>query len=196
MKESFISFLQKPNKKSFLLLRTNIINSESYDPYSEDLWNMNNLLKQQNFKEVIQYNNVNIMLSSRAHMYKSFAYRKFNDENGAEMESKIGQSILEAIETTGNGTLSKPYLITRIDDEKDFITYLDLIYVSQSMVSFKDKIHDCIITSKGKKIYFDISDCYSKLDDFSKSRLPAIENISEDEIQEEITTKKAWWKFW
>jgi hypothetical protein len=129
-------------------------------------------------------------------MYKSFAYKKLKDERGAETESKIGQTILEGIEFTGNGSLDKPFLVTRIDDERDFITYLDEIFESQALVNYKEKIYDCITTTKGKKIYFDISDCYKKMSDqFNVGQLN-IETIFNDIPTEMIKKDKKWWKFW
>jgi hypothetical protein len=196
MKEQFIIFLQNPKKDTFLALRSVVISHNEYSPYSDDLKNINNLLLQNKFIEVAQYSNINILLSSRAHMYKSFAYKKLKDERGAETESKIGQTILEGIEYTGKGTLEKPFLVTRIDDERDFITYLDEIFESQALVNYKEKTYDCITTSKGKKIYFDISDCYKKMSDqFNMGQLN-IETIYNDIPAEIIKKDKKWWKFW
>lgn len=196
MKEQFINFIQKPTKASFLELRTFIINHDDYEPYSEDIRNINNLLHQNNFKEVVLYGNINVLLSPRAHMYKSFAFRKLNDEKGAELEAQIGQTILEGIAFTGNGTLEQPYLVTRIDDERDFLTYLEEVFESQALINDADKSYDCITTASGKNIYFDITDCFKKMAFQFSNREINMDNFLKDLKPEIIKKEKPWWKIW
>lgn len=196
MKEQFINFIKNPTKESFLELRTFIINHDDYEPYSEDIKNINNLLLQNNFREVAQYASVNIILSPRAHMYKSFAYRKLNDEKGAEIESTIGQTILEGIHLTGNGTLEKPYLVTRIDDERDFLTYLEEVFASQALINDDEKSYDCITTASGKNIYFDITDCFKKMTFQFSNREINMDDFLKNLKPEVVVKQKPWWKFW
>ncbi len=196
MKEQFINFLQKPTKESFIELRSIIINHDEYEPYSDDIKNINNLLLQNNFREVAQYASVNIILSPRAHMYKSFAYRKLNDEKGAEIESTIGQTILEGIQLTGNGTLEKPYLVTRIDDERDFLTFLEEVFASQALINDEEKSYDCITTASGKNIYFDITDCFKKMVFQFSNREINMENYLNNLEPEIVVKEKPWWKIW
>jgi hypothetical protein len=196
MKEQFINFISKPSKASFLELRTFIINHVEYAPYSDDIKNINNLLHQNNFKEAAQYANINILLSPRAHMYKSFAYRKLNDEKGAEIEAQIGQTILEGIALTGNGSLESPYLVTRIDDERDFLTYLEEVFASQALINDEDKSYDCITTASGKNIYFDITDCFKKMAFQFSNREINLDDFLKDLKPEVVVKEKPWWKFW
>ena len=196
MKEQFINFISKPSKASFLEVRTFIINHDEYAPYSDDIKNINNLLHQNNFKEAAQYANINILLSPRAHMYKSFAYRKLKDDKGAEIEAQIGQTILEGIALSGSGTLEQPYLVTRIDDERDFLTYLEEVFASQALINDENKSYDCITKKKKKKIYFDITDCFKKMAFQFSNREINLDDFLKDLIPEAEVKEKPWWKFW
>jgi hypothetical protein len=196
MKELFLNFIQEPTKESFLELRSFIINHDEYEPYSEDIRNINNLLRQNNFRKVALYTNINILLSPRAHMYKSFALKKLNDEDGADMESNIGQTILEGIQLTGNGSLEKPYLVTRIDDERDFLKHIEEVFVSQALVNDIDKSYDCITTASGKNIYFDITDCFKKMTIQFSNREINMDEFLKNLKPEPIKKVKPWWKIW
>ncbi|WP_213278107.1 hypothetical protein [Chryseobacterium indologenes] len=60
--EKVFEFLADPAKETFLKCRELVINDPEYDPYSGDLENIQGLLNEGKFGEVIQYVNVNILL--------------------------------------------------------------------------------------------------------------------------------------
>lgn len=188
--EKVFEFLTDPTKETFLKCRELVINDPEYDPYSEDIENIQNLLNEGKFEEVIQYVNVNILLSPRAHIYKYFAYKELGDEKGRNIEMTIAQIIFECLEKTGDGTKESPYMITRISDERDLVRHhLNKQDVSQNLVKDRDKIMDVLTLDDGTQLYFDIKDPYQRLAfSFSKRNEQA-------ESKDEEKPHKKWWKF-
>ncbi|SIR06031.1 DUF4919 domain-containing protein [Chryseobacterium sp. RU33C] len=187
MYEKVFEFLTDPTKETFLKCRERVINDPEYDPYSEDIENIQDLLNKGKFEEVIRYNNVNILLSPRAHIYKYFAYKELGDEKGRSIEMTIAQLIFECLEKTGNGTEDSPYIITRISDERDLVRHhLNKHDVSQNLIRDGDKIMDALTLEDGTQLYFDIKVPYQRLA-FSFSK--------RNEKEEEKPQKKKWWKF-
>ncbi|MFS4472261.1 DUF4919 domain-containing protein [Chryseobacterium sp. T20] len=189
--EKVFEFLTDPTKETFLKCRELVINNPEYDPYSEDIENMQDLLNEGKFEEVIQYVNVNILLSPRAHICKYFAYKELGDEKGKNIEMTIAQLIFECLEKTGDGTQDFPYMITRISDERDLIRHhLNKQDVSQSLVKDGDKIMDALTLDDGTQLYFDIKVPYQRLAFSFNKRNEQAENK-----EEEKNPKKKWWKF-
>lgn len=191
MYEKVFEFLTDPTKETFLKCRELVINDPEYDPYSEDIENIQDLLNEGKFEEVIRYTNVNILLSPRAHIYKYFAYKELGDEKGRSIEMTIAQLIFECLEKTGSGTKDSPYIITRISDERDLIRHhFNKQDVSQQLIKDGDRIMDALTLNDGTQLYFDIKDPYQRLA-FSFSK----RNEQAEHKTEEKPQKKKWWKF-
>ncbi|WP_288374665.1 DUF4919 domain-containing protein [uncultured Chryseobacterium sp.] len=191
MYEKVFEFLTDPTKETFLKCRELVINDPEYDPYSEDLENIQDLLNEGKFEEVILYKNVNILLSPRAHIYKYFAYKELGDEKGRNIEMTIAQFIFECLVKTGEGTQDAPYMITRISDERDIVRqHLNKKDVSQNLIRDGDKIMDVLTMDDGTQLYFDIKVPYQRLA-FSFSK----RNEQSENKEEEKHRKKKWWKF-
>ncbi|PTT41268.1 hypothetical protein DBR28_04440 [Chryseobacterium sp. HMWF028] len=191
MYEKVFEFLTDPTKETFLKCRELVINDPEYDPYSEDIENIQDLLNEGKFEEVIRYVNVNILLSPRAHIYKYFAYKELGDEKGRSIEMTIAQLIFECLEKTGNGTKDSPYIITRISDERDLVRHhLNKQDVSQNLIKDGDKIMDALTLDDGTQLYFDIKVPYQRLAFSFSKRNEQAENKEEEKPQ-----KKKWWKF-
>lgn len=189
--EKVFEFLADPTKETFLKCREVVINDPEYDPYSEDIENMQDLLNEGKFEEVIQYINVNILLSPRAHIYKYFAYKELGEDKGRSIEMTIAQLIFECLEKTGDGTRDSPYIITRISDERDLIRHhFNKQDVSQSLVRDGNKIMDALTLDDGSQLYFDIKDPYKRMA-FSFSK----RNEQAESKEEQKPQKKKWWKF-
>ncbi|PRB00323.1 hypothetical protein CQ046_19380 [Chryseobacterium sp. MYb7] len=191
MYEKVFEFLTDPTKETFLKCRELVINDPEYDPYSEDIENIQDLLNEGKFEEVIRYTNVNILLSPRAHIYKYFAYKELGDEKGRSIEMTIAQLIFECLEKTGSGTKDSPYIITRISDERDLVRHhLNKQDVSQNLIKDGDKIMDALTLEDGTQLYFDIKVPYQRLAFSFSKRNEQAENKEEEKPQ-----KKKWWKF-
>ncbi|WP_312301958.1 DUF4919 domain-containing protein [Chryseobacterium sp.] len=187
--EKIFEFLTDPTKETFLKCRELVISNPEYDPYSQDTENMQNLLNNGKFEDVIQYVNINILLSPSAHIYKYFAYKELGNEKARNVEMMIVQTLFECLEKTGDGTRKSPYIVTRISDERDLIRHhFNKQEVSQWLIRDEDKIIDVLKLVDGTEVCFDIKTPYQRLAfSFNKRNR---ENGTEEKAQ-----KKNWWNF-
>ena len=167
MTEDFFYFISNTIKKNFINSQNIVFSNAEYNPYSEDLNIMKNLLDSNEFKKLVEYNNINTILSPRAHLYKNYALEKL--ENDAKHELIFTQKIMEGISITGNGTKALPYLVTRVSDEKDMLNYLQEEFKSQRLAKENDKFYDLIFCKSENKIYFDITIPFLKMQDLMRS---------------------------
>jgi len=195
MKEGFFDFMMEPSKESFLASRKYIVEHEDYDPYSDDLDELNLLLDQEKYKEASEFSALNLILSPRAHLLKNYALDKLQNEQGAKAEHILAMRIMECIELTGDGSQASSYIVTRISDEKDMLLYLGEAMLSQALQSFENKYFDVITTQSGKTIYFDITDCYTRLP-YIFEKKKSSESKPDTNQKKSESSKKNWWKFW
>ncbi len=199
MTDDFYAFLKEPTKENFLKAHSYVVQHEDYNPYSDDINQMEELLEKNEFQKALEYANINVMLSPRAHLMKKYAATQLEDEEAANAEYFLAMRILEGIESTGDGSKEHPYLVLRVNDEGDLLSYLEEEYQVQRLIQ-EDTIYDAITTKSGKTIYFDITDCYQKMNSFSMNDLLDNLDISDEDLDATIVApskkKKKWWKFW
>lgn len=109
---------------------------------------------------------------------------------GEQSEKIVAFKILEGISLTGDGSEGRPYLVTYISDEKEFLFYINEDFKSQMLLEINDRQVDCITTKSGKAIYFDVTDCM-----LSAQRMFTKVKRASTTPKDEGETKK-WWKFW
>lgn len=195
MKEGFFDFMIEPSKESFLASRNFIVTHEDYNPYSDELDELNLLLDEEKYQEATEFNALNLLLSPRAHLLKTYAFEELQNKEGAKATQVLALRILECIEMTGNGSQERPYLVLRISDEKDLLIYLGEAMVSQALQSSGNQFFDVITTQSGKVIYFDITDCYTRLPHIFKKK-EATQNESNANQTASKSGANSWWKFW
>jgi hypothetical protein len=163
----FVAFLSSPNKESFIKLRDVVISHETYAPYddtAED--NVETLYSKGEYEKVIEGIKKmmpNWLLSPRIHLLYSMAGNKLGDKSLAEMEMYICQACIDGILSTGDGFEESPFLVTRILDEYDVLMRMGKEMRAQSLVEKNERYFDCIQCTDGTEIMFDITDCYSHL---------------------------------
>lgn len=163
MIDSFLAFISKTNLDNFLNVQNQLFAHEQYDPYSDDVSALRQFLDEQQYSKVAEANNINLLLSPRAHMFKNYAYGKLGLEDKAQMELIIAHKIMAGIEFTGDGSKTKPYKVCRVSDERDLLLYLDEEVSRQNLIHEQDIALDLITCESGKQIYFDITTPYMKL---------------------------------
>ena len=163
--DNIFQFLQETTKENFTAAQAMVTGHEDYDPYSKDLNIMEKLLDEDKYEEVARYDNVNVLLSPRAHLYKNYAWRQLEKEHEAKCEMVFAQKIMEGIHLTGDGTKEVPYQVIRISDERDMLMFLQEKFVKQSLIKGEDdeQFFDKIDCESGKEIYFDITTLYHKM---------------------------------
>lgn len=172
MSNHIFDFLENTTKEKFIASQNIVTSHEEYDPYSKDLNTMEELLDAEKYEEVTAYNNINTLLSPRAHLYKNYAWRQLKKDHEAKCEMILAQKIMEAISLTGEGTKENPYQVIRVSDERDILMYLQERFAKQSLITeeegkrFIDKI-DC---ESEKTFYFDITTLYLKMQSIFNSK--------------------------
>lgn len=90
-------------------------------------------------------------------MMLDLAYERIGDTKASELERGIALLLLEGIESTGDGTEAHPYLISRVVDEYDLLTYLGKVPEMQSLVESGERLLDRHNCEDGTSIYFDVT---------------------------------------
>lgn len=194
MTDTFFDFIMNTTNENFTSSQNEVFSHPNYNPYSDDLDILEDFLDKNELSKAIEFNNINIILSPRAHLYKNYALNKMNQEKEAKSELILAQKIMEGISLTGNGTIKMPYIVTRISDQKDMLRYFQEEFKSQNLVNNENKIFDLIQCNSGKEIYFDITTPYLRMQELmnnGKIESPFDKMTSKKERQE-----KKWWEFW
>ena len=166
MRELLINFVQEPSQDNFLALRTAIIGSEQYSPYSNEMERIHSLIEEKKWsdaKEAFQTAMPNLMLSPRAHLAMSFVANRMGDEKTERFEGFLASACCQGVIESGGGTKDSPYLVTRTSDEHDVVEFLQKTFAGQSLLEADGRTYDLIKCTDGTEIWFDISDCYKKL---------------------------------
>ena len=204
MTDDFFDFLQEPTLENFSKARMHVVEDKNYSPYSDDIKNLESLLQKEAYEEALAANNINLILSPRAHMIKKYAAKQLGNEEAEQAEYFLAHRILEGIQSTGDGSKEQPYKVLRVEDERDFLGFIGETLKMQSLVK-EEKTYDLITTESGKSIYFDITECYLKVASFSfEDMLDSLgidEELKDDSDENNVSIppkadKKKWWKFW
>jgi hypothetical protein len=168
MHELFLKFIKSPNRESYMAIRTALISSEQYSPYSNEMESIDELLdagKLEEAREKLSSSIPNLLLSPRAYMMFSFIEEKLQNEENAEAERYIAATCCEGILATGDGTESNPYIVVRPSDEYDVIQYLGKQVIGQSLIKDSEHSFDLIDCDDGSKLWFDVTDAINKVQD-------------------------------
>lgn len=169
MRDEFFAFLESPEDCDvFLRVRAVVIASDDYDPYSRDLDDALDLIDREEFAQADQRLRdamPNLLLSPRAHMLASIVAGKLGEVKTSDAERYIALACLQGILSTGDGTSAKPYTVLRTSDEYDVLQYLEKQLARQSLHERKGRHLDCLQTTDGEKIWFDIQDAYQRMSD-------------------------------
>lgn len=194
MTDTFFDFIINTTNVNFTSSQKEVFKHSNYNPYSDDLDIIEEFLDKNELAKAAEYNNINLILSPRAHLYKNYAFYKMDKEKEAQSELILAQKIMEGISLTGNGTKEMPYIVTRVSDEKDMLRYFQEEFKSQSLIKNENKIFDLIQCQSGREIYFDITTPYLRMQELmnnGKIESPIQKMMNKTEIQ-----KKKWWEFW
>jgi hypothetical protein len=166
MKQLLTTFLQDPTKENFLAIRAAVRGHPSYAPYSKDLAEIEAALfnnEADKAQEMLKAAQPNLLLSPRAHLFAAILARKRGEQQRVEMETFFANACAQGILSTGNGSENAPYLVLRIEDERDILKYIEKKMVEQALVHKEEKHFDCVKTEDGLSLWFDLTDAYRTL---------------------------------
>ena len=169
MNESFFDFVKNTTRETFSASQRFVFDHPDYHPYSDDLEIMESFLDNAEYQKTLEHNSINTILSARAHLYKSFAMQELENKDAEKFEMILAHKILEGMSLTGDGSLENAYVVTRISDERDLLRYLQEELVNQQLVQADNRYFDLLECASGKKIYFDITVPYTKMQELMDS---------------------------
>jgi len=162
MQELFVAFLQNPTLESFQAIRNLVVNQPNYDGYSQDLRDMEDAFQQKRFadvKNVFAQAQPNLLLSPGAHLLLSLAMREEGNTQASELERFICFRCIEGIQSTGDGTQERPYLVLRTSDEYDILSVLGKQFARQALVNGESgKSFDQMTCADGSELWFEITE--------------------------------------
>ncbi|MBN1500272.1 MAG: DUF4919 domain-containing protein [Spirochaetes bacterium] len=163
----FIELIQNTTLEKFLVLRDLLLNNENFNPYSDELNDLIDLEKSEEYGKIIELikNNLwpNHVLSPRTHYYLGYSYSKNGDDESAGIMFSIAQILTNCIFLTGDGSKSKPYLVLRVSDEYDVLSDKNMTFKNQSNISEGDRLYDVITDTNDNELWFDVTDIMKKI---------------------------------
>ena len=167
----FQAFLEKPSKGSYLKVFEAVISHPKYDPYSNDLHEIGQLVKKGQFKEAqakLDESIPNLLLSPRAHLKASLAAEGLGNADKAAQQQGIAVKCIEGILSTGNGSKAAPYVVARPSDEYDVLRHLGRKRAFREFSKPKPEgkpldIWHCADNAEPAEVHFDITAPYEKI---------------------------------
>jgi hypothetical protein len=146
MFERFGEFVQSPRRDSYLAVRSALISSDGYDPYSDDLYHAEELVVQKAFtaaRDKLLESMPNLLLSPRAHHLLAIIAEETGDKQSSLMEGLIASACAKGIMATGAGSKTNPYLAVRTEDEYDIwfcpptLEHQNLVLLAPAFYTFR-----------------------------------------------------------
>lgn len=165
MKQLFATFLESPDRESYLAVRAALVASQHYDPYSREMRKVNELLdagQLDEARQTLMASMPNLLLSPEPHLAAACIAKELNDEQGKKMAALIAVRCCRGILATGDGTKGKPYIVARPSDEHDVLQYLGKQLSLQALSEEGKRHFDFIRCTDGSEMWFDITDAMNK----------------------------------
>lgn len=167
MKNLFVDFLKSRTCESFLAVRSALVVSEHYSPYSNEMDDIPEMIDAGRLTEArarISESMPNLLLSPRAHFLLASIGEKSGDQSFAQMERFFGGVCLEGILATGDGSIDRPYIVCRTSDEHDVVWSFGKKATGQALVPDGSRVLDRLSFDAAEDIWFDITDAHRKLE--------------------------------
>jgi len=167
MQQLFMAFVENPSVERFLEVREAVIAGPDYVVYHPGLKQAAALYDEQDWGQLAEKVTEimpNFLLSPSLHFYLGRAAGVTGDTDIEALEKHIYKACRESLLATGDGTVTKPYLPTHIDDEYEVMAMLDKAPVQQSLVKHTDgRVFDVMSEESQEETWFDITALIQKM---------------------------------
>ena len=119
MKDKIASYLNEPTAEKYAELRSILLGSSTYQPGSTSIhkfWDHIEAGRLQEASALADEIRQNYLLSPLAHTALAALAEKLGDRGQMQVEQVFTLRCRESLLETGDGTLEKPYRVTRVDD--------------------------------------------------------------------------------
>jgi len=175
LRAHLLRFIEQNTPESYRELLEVVRASRHYNPYSDVVSEASDLLENGEFQKAVDYLHDrmdNCILSPRCHQLMCIAYDKLGDADGAAVEAQLAYFMLEGILGTGDGSETRPYLVSRTEDEYDVLSYLEKTPQMQSLVERSGRKLDRQQCKDGSTIWFDVTEQLAHLNQMLEQPAP------------------------
>jgi hypothetical protein len=102
------------------------------------------------------------LLSPRMHYWAACVAEQRGDEEDADLERGLFQTVLAALLATGRGTPEAPFLITYLSDVHDLLMHLQLRPLDRRLVEHDGRWCDVVRCRGGRELWCDVADLVAR----------------------------------
>jgi len=161
MQRQLAAFVEQPCKATFLAARSAVLSRSPLPLVAAQIAELDRLLDQNEFevlRDQIDALPASKILSPRIHFLAAEAAEALGDLEDVELERSLFVLTLQGLLTTGNGTRGSPYIVCHPTDEYDVVAALGHDAAGQSLVEHNGRLHDVLLCTNGREIWFDVTE--------------------------------------
>lgn len=158
MRDLIVGFLKNPSPETYAELRK--ATAAEYIPElpgENQLWELLEAGKLQEAQDLVPRVMLHQLMSPSFHLAVARLAEKQDDEDRAGMEQFFAVKLREQLLATGDGSQSKPYVISRIEEEYTVLAALEQQVQDLSMKLVDGRWLDVMRTRQGQTVHFDVS---------------------------------------
>ncbi len=156
--KDFAAFVAEPTKENHRKVYDRVVQHESYNPYGDDLHDLEAAFDAERYEDVIKSQAVpSVILSPRFHLIMARAAEKEGLEDAMALEQQAFVACVDGILASGDGTIDNPYLVTAVADEYDIVYHLGTKTKGQDLLDYKGRSIDKLTLDDGTYLYFDVT---------------------------------------
>jgi hypothetical protein len=160
IKKQLNQYLKDPDLQHFLELRSVYLKSSGYSPYGAYKQIAYRLLDDEQYPEALQYLRSVLpgwLLNPGIHRTFAYTYHKLSRPDEESLESSLANLLLRGIQSTGNGTEQRPYLVLYVEDEYEILESIGMKPHLQQLVVKESCSFDVQSCETGEAIWFDVT---------------------------------------
>lgn len=160
MQELIVNFLKNPGLETYFPLRDAAIQLPEFNPSlptrSQNVFAMIEQGQLDEALAILRERMPGEILSPALHVGLGAVAAKKGEKNSAELEFHFANSLRQALLATGDGSLEKPYIVSRVAEAYGIIGWLEATPREYSMTFAGGKLLDVIDTNELGEVYFDV----------------------------------------
>lgn len=162
MRRAFIDFVDQPTKKSFELLRRELLAQPGYDPYDTTLSEFQRLCEAGQCEEaraIISSLQPGCVLSPRARRLSAWLSEMAGEHRLAERKRQLTKLVVQFLLDSGDGSLEHPYQIIHPEDEYDILQERGLSCdVERKLIRDRGRLLDCFEIDDDRSVFFEVTE--------------------------------------
>jgi hypothetical protein len=161
MERQLTALVEHPNKATYLAARDAVLRLSPLPIAAGELADLVRMLERDEAQAVLDRLDVlppSKVLSPRVHYLAAEAAERLGNAAAIELERSLFVITLQGLLATGDGTRGNPYVVCHPSDEYDLVEVLGLESAGQSLVERGGRLHDVVICTSGRELWFDVTE--------------------------------------